>query len=126
MKRNFIILFLMWGVSICVAQTSESPPDFEYYHHRNEVRRGDSEEFLVGKYGKPEHQFIKPRRDFVGVYYEGIELTYPSRNPEFKNIPIKEMFWHLKSDLNLTCWLHYKDGQWIVISYAFWPPGAVF
>ncbi|HGX7938047.1 TPA: hypothetical protein ACJIA1_003731, partial [Shigella flexneri] len=29
-------------------------------------------------------------------------------------------------DLNLTCWFHYKDGQWRVITYIFWPPGARF
>ncbi|MGE2782689.1 hypothetical protein ACQHL9_23560, partial [Escherichia coli] len=23
-------------------------------------------------------------------------------------------------------WFHYKDGQWRVISYIFWPPGAKF
>ncbi|HFO6487481.1 TPA: hypothetical protein ACHKTV_004753, partial [Escherichia coli] len=42
------------------------------------------------------------------------------------NIPIKEMFWHLRGDLNLTCFFHYKDGQWRVISYFFWQPGAKF
>lgn len=127
MIRSFIFLFLMWDVmAICVAQVPESPPNLEYYNNRNEIHRGNSEGFLVEKYGNPEHQFIKPRHDFVGIYYKGIERTYPSKNPEFKNIPIKEMFWHIRNDLNLTCWFHYKDGEWVVISYSFWPPGAEF
>ena len=121
----FLILILCASV-ICNAHGSTSPPNYEYYHNRNEVHKGDSDEFLVGKYGEPERQIIRPRHVFVGVYYEGLEQIYPSRNPEFKNVPIKEMFWHLKDDLNLTCWLHYKDGQWVVILYFFWPPGAEF
>lgn len=127
MRCGFIFFFLVWSVtSVCISHTFESPLNFEYYNNRNEVKLGDSESILVGEYGNPEHQFINPRHKFVGVYYRGIERIYPSKNPEYKDIPIKEMFWHLKDDLSLTCWLHYKDGEWVVISYVFWPPGAVF
>ena len=80
----------------------------------------------VYNYGQPAYEFIKSRYKFVGEYYIEIENTYRSTNPEFRNIPIKEMFWHLPGDLNLTCFFHYKDGQWRVISYFFWPPGAKF
>lgn len=124
---KWYFLFVIFGqISTCAAQTSEFPLNFEYYNNRNEVHKNDSEEFLVKQYGKPDHQITKPRHYFLGVYYESIEKTYPSRISKFKNIPIKEMFWNLKGDLNLTCWLHYKDGQWVVISYVFWPPGADF
>ncbi|VEA35633.1 Uncharacterised protein [Salmonella enterica subsp. enterica] len=56
----------------------------------------------------------------------GWKKTYRSTDPRYSNVPIKEMFWHLHDDLNLTCWFHYKDEQWRVFSYIFWPPGAVF
>lgn len=94
--------------------------------HNKDVQWGDDEESLVRKYGSPEHYFINPRHDFVGIYYGGIERTYPSNNPEFKDVPIKEMFWNVNKDLNLTCWLHYKNGKWIVISRVYWPPGSKF
>lgn len=75
--------------------------------------------FFTKKYGRPAYEFVKPRYAFVGEYSVGIENTYRSINPEFRNIPIKEAFWNLNEDLNLTCFFHYKDGQWRVISYFF-------
>ncbi|EDY6685984.1 hypothetical protein GQH13_004443, partial [Salmonella enterica] len=71
-------------------------------------------------------EFINPRYKFVGEYSIGIENTYRSTNPEFRKIQIKEIFWNLNKDLNLTCFFHYKNGQWQAISYFFWPPGALF
>lgn len=96
------------------------------YLNASGMYNGVEEAVLLIKYGQPKHDFIKPRYKFVGEYYIGIESVYRSTNTRFKNIPIKELFWILNKDLNLTCWLHYKGGQWIVISYVFWPPGAKF
>ena len=87
---------------------------------------GECEDFFTKKYGRPAYEFVKPRYAVVGEYSVGIENTYRSINPEFRNIPIKEAFWNLNEDLNLTCFFHYKDGQWRVISYFFWPPDAKF
>ncbi|HBA3814464.1 TPA: hypothetical protein J5G62_004459, partial [Escherichia coli] len=81
---------------------------------------------FMKKYGPPAHEFVRPRYKFVGEYYIGLNQTYRITDPEFQDIPIKEMFWNLQGDLNLTCWFHYKDGQWRVITYIFWPPGAKF
>lgn len=96
------------------------------YYEENDIHNGESDLFYVGKYGPPAHEFIKPRYKFSGEYNIGLNQTYRITNPEFKNVPIKEMLWHLRGDLNLTCWFHYKDGEWKVISYIFWPPGAKF
>lgn len=96
------------------------------YEQESYVQNGEGETYFIKKYGPPTYDFIRPRREFIGEYYVGIENTYRSTNPDFRNIPIKEMFWHLRDDLNLTCFFHYKDGQWRVISYFFWPPGAKF
>lgn len=96
------------------------------YYEENNIHNGESDILFIGKYGEPTHEMIKPRYEFTGEYYVGLNQTYRITNPDFKDIPIKEMFWHLRDDLNLTCWFHYKDGQWKVISYIFWPPGAVF
>ncbi|AJQ99277.1 hypothetical protein F652_1288 [Enterobacteriaceae bacterium bta3-1] len=102
-----------------------SVPEYVYLNG-NGMLDNVEDTVLLKKYGQPEHNFTKPRYKFVGEYYIGIERTYRSTNPELKNTPIKEMLWHLSDDLNLTCWLHYKDGKWIVISYVFWPPDALF
>ncbi|MBB8614537.1 hypothetical protein PH192_10390 [Escherichia coli] len=96
------------------------------YEQRSYIQNGESEDFFTKKYGRPAYEFVKPRYAFVGEYSVGIENTYRSINPEFRNIPIKEAFWNLNEDLNLTCFFHYKDGQWRVISYFFWPPDAKF
>ncbi|EYD88007.1 hypothetical protein AC26_0277 [Escherichia coli 1-176-05_S3_C2] len=96
------------------------------YLNASGVYNGVEENVLLNNYGKPEHEFIKPRYKLVGEYYIEIENIYRSTNPEFKNIPIKEMFWHLRQDLNLTCFFHYKDGQWRVIFFFFLSPGAKF
>ncbi|EPE8022479.1 hypothetical protein ACSN4Y_004803 [Salmonella enterica subsp. enterica serovar Montevideo] len=90
------------------------------------MQSGEVDASFVEKYGSPEHEFVRPRYMFVGEYYIGLEKTYRSTDPRYSNVPIKEMFWHLHDDLNLTCWFHYKDEQWRVFSYIFWPPGAVF
>lgn len=96
------------------------------YYERNDIRNGDDDSFFLSKYGAPDHEFVRPRYTFVGQYYIGLEKTYRSTNPEFSKIPIKEMFWRVRDDLNLTCWFHQQDGQWNVFSYIFWPPGAIF
>ncbi|AJQ72884.1 hypothetical protein O2Z13_002331 [Salmonella enterica] len=96
------------------------------YYEKNNIQSGEVDASFVEKYGSPEHEFVRPRYMFVGEYYIGLEKTYRSTDPRYSNVPIKEMFWHLHDDLNLTCWFHYKDEQWRVFSYIFWPPGAVF
>jgi hypothetical protein len=96
------------------------------YYERNNILNGEDDSFFLSKYGVPDHEFVRPRYAFVGEYYIGLEKTYRSTNPEFSNIPIKEMFWRVHDDLNLTCWFHQQDGQWKVFSYIFWPPGAIF
>lgn len=118
-RKIFILIFTLLMISVTTTGVTSDMP-------YNDVRWGDDEKYLVNKYGSPEHEFIVPRHDLVGIYYSGIERTYPSKNPEFSQIPIKEMFWHVHDDLNLTCWLHSEDGKWVVISYVFWPPDAKF
>ncbi|EQV94454.1 hypothetical protein G893_00826 [Escherichia coli KOEGE 71 (186a)] len=115
---NYVITANVFEPSV----VSQSPR----YYEENDIQNGNNDAFFVEKYGPPVHEFMKPRYKFAGEYYIGLNQTYRITNPEFKDIPIKEMFWNLQEDLNLTCWFHYKDGQWRVISYIFWPPGAKF
>lgn len=72
---------------------------------------------IFTKYGIPAYEHIKPRHKFIGEYNVGLNQTYPITDPKLKDVLIKEVLWHLEDDLNLTCWFHYKDGQWSVISY---------
>lgn len=96
------------------------------YYEENNIKDGNNDIFFVKKYGVPEREFILSRYKFIGEFNVGLENTYRSTNPDFSQIPIKQMFWHLRDNLNLTCWFDYKDGQWKVISYIFWPPKAKF
>ncbi|MCP1694016.1 hypothetical protein J2T26_003903 [Citrobacter farmeri] len=122
MKLMYIVIILF----LIVAGNGVAYIPEHAYLNASGMYNGVQETVLLKKYSKPEREYIKPRYEFVGEYYVGIESVYRSTNPEFRKVPIKEMFWHLKVDLNLTCWLHYKNGQWIVISYVFWPPGTLF
>jgi len=96
------------------------------YEQESYIQDGENESFFIKKYGAPSRIVINPRYKFVGEYHVAIENTYPSTKAEFRDIPIKEIFWHFNEKLNLTCWFHYKDGEWKVIAYLFWPPGAKF
>lgn len=124
MIRFFLFLICTLNVFYVMAEGISQPPI--YYEQDSNIQNGENDAFFIHKYGYPEHEFIKPRYKFVGVYYNGIENTYRSTKPEFRDVPIKEIFWHFNDDLNLTCWFHYKDGQWKIIAYIFWPPGAEF
>lgn len=117
--RFFLLMFLTFMSCVIYAK----PP---VYEQRSYIKDGENETYFIKKYGSPTFSFVEPRYKFVGEFSVSIENTYRSTNPEFRNVPIKEMFWHFNDDLNLTCFFHYKDGQWVVISYAFWPPGANF
>lgn len=124
MIRFFLFLTFAWAISTGIAADITQPP--EYYEQKSNIKNGDSDVFFISKYGRPKHELIKPRYKFVGIYYNGIEDTYRSTNPKFREVLIKELFWNFNDDLNLTCWFHYKDGKWIAIAYVFWPPGAQF
>lgn len=115
-NEESFLLFLLFFATSSIARDAHMP----------DVPVEDDELFWVNQFHSPAHMFIKPRHDFIGVYYRGIERVYSSTTPEFGNFLIKETFWHLRKDLNLTCWLNNKDGKWQVISYIFWPPGANF
>jgi len=52
------------------------------------------ETVLIKKYNRSEHAFVNPRYKFIGGYYNGVENIYRSANPDFNNIPFKEIFWH--------------------------------
>jgi hypothetical protein len=125
MKRTHKIMVLIICLGYFPIQISASIPEYVYLNGNGIL---DDAEYntLLKRYGQPKHDLVKPRHKFVGEYYIGIENKYPSTNPEFKNIPIKEMFWNINPDLNLTCWLHHKNGKWTVITYVFWGPGAQF
>ena len=123
MNRFILQLMLSFIVAITSGESFAQPP---VYEQRSYVQNGESEDFFTKKYGRPAYEFVKPRYAFVGEYSVGIENTYRSINPEFRNIPIKEAFRKLKDDLNLPCFFQYQDGQWRVISYFFWPPHAKF
>jgi hypothetical protein len=96
------------------------------YYEKNNIKNGSSDFYYIKKYGVATHEVIAPRYEFIGEYNIGLNETYPITNQYFKNVLIKEMFWRVRDDLNLTCWFHQQDGQWIVISYIFWPPEAIF
>lgn len=106
MNRVLLIVFFIFSLGALTTSSMASVPEYVYLNG-NGMPDNVEDTVLLKKYGQPEHNFTKPR-------------------PELKNTPIKEMLWHLSDDLNLTCWLHYKDGKWIVISYVFWPPDALF
>lgn len=125
MNRVLLVVFFIFSLGALTTSSMASVPEYVYLNG-NGMLDNVEDTVLLKKYGQPEHNFTKPRYKFVGEYYIGIEGTYRSTNPELKNTPIKEMLWHLSDDLNLTCWLHYKNGKWIVISYVFWPPDALF
>jgi len=125
-KMKHLTLFLMCTLIVFFVAAEEIPQTPEYYEQHSNIKNGETDTYYIRKYGVPEHNYIKPRYKFVGIYYNGIEDTYRSTNPDFREVPIKELFWNFNDDLNLTCWFHFKDGQWRVIAYVFWPPGAVF
>ncbi|BBN78556.1 hypothetical protein SHN22_004332 [Salmonella enterica subsp. enterica serovar Senftenberg] len=114
------------GMKYDLVNVTKKDEQVTQYYEKNNIQNGGVDASFVEKYGRPEHEFVRPRYMFVGEYYIGLEKTYRSTDPRYSNVPIKEMFWHLHDDLNLTCWFHYKDEQWRVFSYIFWPPGAVF
>ncbi|WP_371328698.1 hypothetical protein [Hafnia sp. HMSC23F03] len=123
-RMHLIIVFIFLLGGLTISSMARIPE--HVYLNESGMLKGVEDNILLKEYGQPEHQFIKPRYKFVGEYYIDIENTYRSTNPELKNIPIKEMFWHINSNLNLTCWFHYKDRKWTVISYIFWEPGTLF
>ncbi|WP_318371745.1 hypothetical protein [Enterobacter sp.] len=120
-----IVSLFLYGAKVSFFKPSVISQSTQYYEE-NDIHDGESDIYYVKKYGVPVHEFIKPRYEFSGEYYIGLNQTYRITNPEVKDVPIKEILWQVRNDLNLTCWFHYKDGQWKVISYIFWPPGAVF
>ncbi|EBW6663756.1 hypothetical protein [Citrobacter farmeri] len=120
-----VFLSLIYAVTVNIFEPSVISQSTKYYEE-NDIKNGGSDASYIQKYGIPTRVFIRPRHEFVGEYNIGLNQTYPITSKKFENIPIKEIFWHLREDLNLTCWFHYKDGQWRVISYIFWPPGAKF
>ncbi len=99
-----VIIFLIVGG----AKNNMSDIPGHAYLNASGVYNGVEENVLLNNYGQPAYEFIKPRYKFVGEYYIEIENTYRSTKPEFRNIPIKEIFWHLPGDLNLTCFFIIK------------------
>ena len=89
---------------LIVGGAKNSMSDIPGYAYLNAsgVYNGVEENVLLNNYGQPAYEFIKPRYKLVGEYYIEIENVYRSTNPEFRNIPIKEMFC-ICGDLNLTC-----------------------
>ncbi len=128
MKRvSILVIFLSIAYVVPVnALTPSTTIQPTKYYEENNIKNGDSDTYFLQKYGIPAYEHIKPRHKFIGEYNVGLNQTYPITDPKLKDVPIKEVLWHLEDDLNLTCWFHYKDGQWSVISYFFWPPGAMF
>ncbi|MCV8889726.1 hypothetical protein ODW16_11675 [Escherichia coli] len=120
-----ILLSISYITTVNVFKPSAVAQSTKYYEE-NDIHDGSNDLFFMKKYGPPAHEFVRPRYKFVGEYYIDLNQTYRITDPEFQDVPIKEMFWNLQGDLNLTCWFHYKDGQWRVITYIFWPPGARF
>lgn len=122
---SIIIISAIFIIKMTFFEPSITSQESKYYE-QNDIKNGDNDLYFIKKYGVATYEFIAPRYKFIGEYNIGLNQTYPMTNLKFKNYPIKEMFWHVRDDLNLTCWFHQQDGQWKVISYIFWPPGAIF
>ncbi|HED1420477.1 TPA: hypothetical protein R4S64_002492 [Kluyvera georgiana] len=122
MNRAFIILFFVWNSSITngIAQI----PEYIYLNANGKLN-GIDETILVKKYGPPTYELIQPRYKYIGEENIEIERTYRSTNPQSRNVSIKKSLWHINKDFDLTAWLHYYNGKWIVICYSFTPPDAI-
>lgn len=81
---------------------------------------------VIAAFGEPSRQLnytigTSPGGEFRVELYN----TYPPSDPNTKDVRIKEIQWH-RLRYDVVVWLHFVNGEWLVLDTCRWQGGVVF
>jgi hypothetical protein len=86
---------------------------------------GWNETRLVGKFGTPEHVWMRTVADFAHSpepwrpETRKVLAMFPTNVEANLNVPIRTLSWQ-RERIMITAWLRQKDGQWIALYAEEW------
>jgi hypothetical protein len=81
---------------------------------------------VLASLGQPDSQLDYTMADSPNGEFR-IELynTYPRTDPNAAKARIKELHWH-RARYHIAVWLHYVNGDWVVLDTCRWKEGIAF
>lgn len=77
------------------------------------------------RFGAPSARRSFRAADVGGEFYLAIEHTYPSQNPENRDVPIEQWTW-TSGECSLTVWFLRPTGEWRVLDDVYWHKDTAF